>query len=427
MDSILIKNGHIIDPANNIDKQLDIYIEDGRIKEIGEKLSNVADNVIDAKDKIVAPGLIDMHCHLREPGQEYKEDVTSGSRSAAVGGFTSIACMPNTNPVIDNGSVVAFIKTRKAYTNVYPIGAITKGQKGEILSLMAEMKKEGAIAVSEDGSSVRNSGIMRNAMEYASNFDLPVISHCEDEDLGLDGVMNEGYYSTILGLKGLNKAVEENMIARDILIAENDNQSIHIAHVTTKGGVELIRQAKTRGVKVTCETCPHYFSLTEEAVDGFNTFAKVSPPLRTKEDVEAIKIGLKDGTIDVIATDNAPHHINEKNCEIVLAAKGMVGFETALGLGITNLVKEGILTLKELIEKMSFNPAKILRLDKGTLEIGKNADITIFDPNHEYVVDVNKFASKAKNSPLDGMKLKGKAYATIVGGKVVVLEGKICD
>jgi len=424
MDSILIKNGHVIDPANNIDEQLDIYIEDGKIKEIGKDLPK-GDIVIDAKGKSVAPGLVDMHCHLREPGYEYKEDVTTGSRSAAIGGFTSIACMPNTNPVVDNGSVVKFIKTRPAYVNVYPIGAITMGQKGETLSLMAEMKKEGIVAVSEDGSSIKNSSIMRHAMEYASNFDIPVIEHCEDKSLGGEGVMNEGYYSTILGLEGLNKAVEENIVARDILIAENDNQSIHIAHVTTKGGVELIRQAKARGVKITCETCPHYFSLTEEAVDGFNTFAKVSPPLRAKEDIEAIKEGLKDGTIDAIATDNAPQHINEKNCEFAIASNGMVGFETALGLGITNLVEKGVLTLKELIVKMSYKPAQILRLDKGTLGIGKDADIAIFDVNQEYVVDIEKFASKAKNSPLDGVKLKGKTHTTIVGGKVVVQEGKI--
>jgi len=424
MNNLLIKNGHVIDPANNIDKDLDIYIENGKIKEIGEHLPN-ADTVVDASGKIVSPGLVDMHCHLREPGEEYIEDVTTGSRSAAVGGFTSIACMPNTDPVVDNGSVVRFIKSRPAYVNVYPIGAITMGQKGETLSLMAEMKKEGIVAVSEDGKSVKNSGILRMAMEYASNFNLPVIEHCEDKDLGAEGVMNEGYYSTILGLKGLNKAVEENIIARDILIAEDDNQSVHIAHATTKGGIELIRQAKARGVHVTCETCPHYFSLTEEAVDGFNTFAKISPPLRTKEDVAAIKEGLKDGTIDAIATDNAPHHINEKNCEFVIAKNGMVGFETALGLGITNLVEEGVLTLSELITKMSYNPAQILHLDKGTLGIGKDADITIFDANSEWVVDVNKFASKAKNSPLDGVKLKGKACMTIVGGKITAEDGKI--
>ncbi|MCL2383608.1 MAG: dihydroorotase [Oscillospiraceae bacterium] len=424
MNSILIKNGHVIDPANNIDKKLDIYVEDGKIKEVGENLSK-GDTVVDAKGKVVVPGLIDMHCHLREPGQEYKEDIESGSNSAAVGGFTSIACMPNTTPVIDNGSVVNFIKTRPARVNVYPIGAITKGQKGERLSLMAEMKKEGIVAVSEDGDTVANSGIMRNALQYASNFNLPVIAHCEDDTLGSDGIMNEGYLSTILGLKGINKAVEENIIARDILIAENDKQSIHIAHVTTKGGVELIRQAKARGVAVTCETCPQYFSLTEDAVDGFNTYAKMNPPLRTKEDVEAVKIGLKDGTIDAIATDHAPHHINDKNCEMAFANNGMVGFETAFGLGVTNLVNEGHLTLNELIEKMSYTPAAILRLDKGTLGVGKDADITIVDTECKWTVDIEKFVSKAKNSPLDGFKLTGKAAMTIVGGKVVMEDGAL--
>ena len=411
---ILIKNGRVIDPKNNVDEVRDIYIENGKIVE-----NCKVDEIIDVKGKIVAPGLVDMHCHLREPGQEYKEDIVSGAKSAAVGGFTSIACMPNTDPVVDNGSVVRLIKSRPACVNVYPIGAISKGQNGEVLAAIGEMKEEGIIAVSDDGKALTNTGLMRSGLEYAANFDLPVICHSQDHSLCGEGQMNEGYYSTILGLKGINKAVEEIGIARDVLLAENDNKAVHIAHVSTKGGVELIRQAKARGVKVTCETCPQYFSLTEADVDGFNTNAKMNPPLRTEEDVKAIKAGLKDGTIDAIATDNAPHHIGEKNCEFAIASSGIVGFETAFGLGVTNLVKTKFLTINELIYKMTYAPANILKLGKGTLEVGADADIIIADVDNEYTVDVASFVSKAKNSPFDGYKLKGKIEMTFVSGRVV--------
>ncbi|MDK2798619.1 MAG: dihydroorotase [Clostridiales bacterium] len=424
---ILIKNGHVIDPQNNRDDILDIYVENGMIVEIEKNLdySGGEIEVIDAKDKLVVPGLIDMHCHLREPGYEYKEDIESGTRSAAVGGFTSIACMPNTNPVIDNQAIVEYIKVKAkkvGVVNVYPIGAITKGLKGEELAEIGELKFAGVVGISDDGKSVMNSALMRRALQYAHMFDTPVIAHCEDITLVDEGVMNEGYMSTYLGLKGITRAAEEVMVARDVILSEVTGAPIHIAHVSTEGAVAIIRHAKARGVKVTCETCPHYFTLTDKVVDGYNTNAKINPPLRTEKDVEAIKKGLKDGTIDVIATDHAPHHIDEKNVEFNKAANGIVGFETALALGITYLVDKGILTMQQLLQKMCVNPANILGLNKGSLGINKPADIVVIDKNEEYVVDVNKFQSKSKNSPYHGYSLKGTVHFTIVGGKVIVRQ-----
>ncbi len=425
---ILIKGGRIIDPRNNIDKVTDIFVDKGVISEIGTDLDpeGLEIEVIDASGKIVTPGLVDMHCHLREPGFEYKEDIESGTKSAAIGGFTSVACMPNTKPVIDNAAIVESIIAKAnsyGYANVYPIGAISKGLKGEELSEIGELKFAGVVGISDDGKPVNNAGLMRRALEYASMFDLAVMSHCEDMSLANDGHMNEGFMSTYLGLKGITRAAEEVMVSRDILIAEATNTAVHICHVSTRGSVELVRQAKKRGVRVTCETCPHYFTLTEKAVDGFNTNAKMNPPLRTDDDVEAIKEGLKDGTIDAIATDHAPHHIDEKNCEFGVALNGIVGFETALGLGITHLVKTGVLTFAELIQKMAANPADILGLNKGSLDVGRPADIIIFDPEKEYTVKVDEFKSKSKNSPYDGWKLYGKPEYTILGGNIVVNQG----
>lgn len=426
---ILIKNGRVIDPANNIDKVTDIFVDKGIISEIGSdlELDSIVDmEIIDAAGKIVAPGLVDMHCHLRDPGQEYKEDIESGTRSAAVGGITSVACMPNTKPVIDSEPIVTYIKTKSkevGYVNVYPIGAISKGLEGKELAEIGELKFAGAVAISDDGRPVVESGLMRRAMEYADMFDMTVISHCEDLGLADGGSMNEGYMSTYLGLKGITRASEEVMVSRDIIIAEATGTAIHIAHVSTRGSVELVRQAKKRGVRVTCETCPHYFTLTENAVDGYNTNAKMNPPLRTDDDVEAIKEGLKDGTIDCIVTDHAPHHEDEKNCEFALAMNGIVGFETSLGLGLEYLVKPGVLTVNELIEKMSVNPSKILGLSKGNLSVNNIADITIFNPDEEWIVDVSKFESKSKNSPYDGFKLRGKPEFVIVNGKIVVNQG----
>lgn len=422
---ILIKNGHVVDVKTKLDGIYDIFIENGKIIEIGHDLELTNGDVIDATGMYVLPGFVDAHCHLRDPGYEYKEDIESGTMSAAMGGFTSVACMPNTNPVIDNESVIRYIQNKAkqdGFVNVYPIGAITKGLKGEELAEIGEMKFAGAVAISDDGNPVSRSSVMKRALQYASMFDITVISHCEDLDLADEGVMNEGYQSTISGLKGIPSAAEEIMVARDLILAEYLKVPIHIAHVSTRLSVELIRNAKKRGVKVTAETCPHYFSLTDEACSGFNTLAKVNPPLRTKQDVEAIIEGLADGTIDIIATDHAPHHEDEKNVEFNNAASGMVGFETAFPLAITNLVKPGHLSINQLVEKMCLNPSKILGLNKGTIEVGKAADITIVDINEENIVDVNKFKSKSKNSPFNGFKLTGAVYYTIVNGNVVVRE-----
>lgn len=424
---ILLKNGRVIDPKNHLDEILDVYIEDGVISEIGPNLDYTGNEIdeIDVTGKIVAPGLIDMHCHLRDPGLEYKEDIESGTKAAVTGGFTSVACMPNTNPVIDHQAVVKYIieKAKElGYANVYPIGSISKGLKGEQLSEIGELKFAGVVGISDDGRPVSNSSLMRRAMDYAAMFGVPVISHCEELSLLDGGVMNEGLNSTLMGLRGITRAAEEVMIARDIILAETDQKPIHIAHVSTRGGIEWIRQAKKRGVAVTCETCPHYFSLTDDAVSGFNTMAKVNPPLRTQDDVEAVIEGLQDGTIDVIATDHAPHHKDEKMVEFDLAANGISGFETALAVGLTYLVKRGKLTIAELLDKMTYQPANILCLNKGCLDVGKPADIVVFDPNETFIVDPERFQSKGKNTPFAGQELEGVVYYTIVNGKIVVRE-----
>jgi dihydroorotase len=422
---LLIKNGHIIDAKTGLDGIYDLLSENGRIVGISKDIDAEGCEIIDAAGKYVLPGLVDAHCHLRDPGFEYKEDIESGTKSAAKGGFTSIACMPNTNPVADNESVIKYIMNKarqEGCVNVFPIGAITKGQKGEELAEIGEMKFAGAVAVSDDGKPVKSASLMKKAMQYASMFDIAVISHCEDLDLAEEGVMNEGYTSTILGLKGIPAAAEEAMVARELILAEYLEIPIHIAHVSTALSVELIRNAKKRGTKVTCETCPHYFSLTEEACLGYDTNAKVNPPLRTAEDVSAIIAGIADDTIDIIATDHAPHHIDEKRLEFSLAANGIVGFETALPLAVTYLVRPGVITMNKLVEKMCLNPARLLSISKGTLEIGVAADITIVDINEEFVVDPYSFSSKSKNSPFGGMKLFGSVWGTVVGGKPIVWE-----
>ncbi len=421
---LLIKNGHVIDPANGIDEVTNIFVENGVISEVGvdNDLDGLDIEIIDASGKIVAPGLVDMHVHLREPGQEYKEDIETGTRAAVCGGVTSVACMPNTDPVCDNETVVTYIKKRAeevGYANVFPVGAISKGLEGKLLAEIGEMAFAGAVAVSDDGRPVENSGMMRRAIEYAKMFDVIVISHCEDPALG-EGDMNEGAVATAMGLRGISPAAEEVMAARDILVAEAIGGRVHIAHISTRGTVELIREAKKRGVKVTCETCPHYFALTEEACMGFNTNAKMNPPLRTADDVAAIKEGLADGTIDCIVTDHAPHHPDEKQCEFGYAKNGIVGLETSLGLGIKCLVKEGVLTMSQLIEKMAVNPAHILGIAKGSLAVGQAADITIFDPEKPWTVDITKLHSKGKNSPYDGFELFGKPEYVIVNGEVIV-------
>ncbi len=418
--NILIKNGHIIDPANKIDDKLDLLVSDGKIAKIGKPgtISANGAQVIDAGGKLVVPGLIDMHVHFREPGFEYKETIATGTAAAKAGGFTSVCCMPNTNPVNDNRSVTEFIlsQAKDASARVFPIAAITKGSKGEELTEMAELHEAGCPAVSDDGKPVMSAGVMRRAMEYSKIFDMLIISHCEDTSLSGKGVMNEGIVSTELGLRGIPRAAEDVMTGRDIALAEWTGCRLHIAHVSTAGSVELIRAAKARGVRVTAETCPHYFSLTEDAVRGYNTMAKMNPPLRTAPDVIAVKEGLKDGTIDVIATDHAPHAMDEKSGEFDYAPFGIVGLETALGLTF-KLVDEGILSLSDAIRKLTVNPSSILKIGKGTLSEGSVADISIIDPNLEWTVDASQFKSKSRNSPFNGWKLKGRAVQTIVAGR----------
>ena len=447
---ILIEKGHIIDPSQGIDGIGNILIEDGKIKEIliisdeqrakskspptypspsGGESQPPAVQIINAEGKVVIPGLIDMHVHLREPGFEYKETIKTGTAAAIRGGFTTVCCMPNTFPINDNASVTEFIirKSLEGLCTVLPIGAITKGQKGEELVEMGTMKDEGCIAFSDDGLPVMNSLMMRRALEYSKAFNLPIISHCEDLTLSEDGVMSEGLLSMTLGLRGIPSEAEQIMVFRDILLAELTQGKLHIAHVSTKGSVKLIRDAKQRGVNVTAETCPHYFSLTEDAVKNYDTNAKVNPPLRTNKDIEAIKEGLKDGTIDVIATDHAPHHQDEKLKEFDLAPSGISGLETALGLSM-RLVDEGVITINQLIEKMSVNPSRILGLcsppsffitgPKGTLSKGTDADVAIIDTKKEFRVEASKFFSKGKNTPFDGWMLKGAPAITISKGKI---------
>lgn len=419
--NILIKNGRVLDPANQVDDKLDLLVSDGKIVKFGKTGSFSANDaqVIDAANRLVVPGLIDMHVHLREPGFEYKETIATGTAAAKAGGFTSVCCMPNTNPVNDNRSITEFIlsQARNASARVYPIGAITRGSMGEDLAEMGELHAAGCFALSDDGKPVMNASIMRRALEYSKIFDLLIIAHCEDVSLAAKGVMNEGAISTELGLRGISRAAEDVMTGRDLLLAELTGGRLHIAHVSTAGSVRMIREAKSRGVKVTAETCPHYFTLTDEAVRGYNTMAKMNPPLRTAADVAAIKQGLKDGTIDVIVTDHAPHSMDEKAGEFDYAPFGIVGLETSLGLTLT-LVSEGVLSLSEAIGKLSAKPAAVLKIDKGTLALGSDADITIIDPDLTWTVDSTQFKSRSRNTPFNGWKLKGKAVQTIVGGKL---------
>jgi len=419
----VIKGGRVIDPGN-LDDILDIVIEDGNIVEIRQDAftgnENKESKIIDASGKIVAPGLIDMHVHLRDPGYEYKETIETGSRAAAFGGFTAICCMPNTNPVNDCRQVTEYIvkKAVKAdIVRVYPVAAISKGLKGDSLCEYGELKDAGAIAVSDDGNPVMNSQLMRRALEYSSGFNLPVISHCEDFDLVSDGAMNEGAVATKMGLSGIPNAAESIMVLRDIALCELTGVPVHIAHVSTRESVRAIRDAKKRGVPVTAETAPHYFSLTDASIKDYNTNSKMNPPLRTEQDIEAICQGLVDGTIDAIATDHAPHSLIEKAVEFDQAANGIIGLETALPLGL-KLVEAGIIDITDLIEKMSKNPARILGLKTG-LEIGKTADITIIDPEISYCIDADRFQSLSRNTPFGGWDVKGRAVLTMVGGKIV--------
>lgn len=425
---ILIKNGRLINPATGIDEVMDVLVNDSIVEKIEKNINDDADKVIDADKCWVTPGFIDVHVHLRDPGYEYKETIATGTRSAAKGGFTTICCMPNTSPVTDSEIMVEYIKMKAArdgVVNVLPIGAITKGQSGEELANIGQMANAGACAISEDGKSVLSSGLLKTAMKYAKMFNIPVLSHCEDRSLVGGGSMNAGAASQLLGLKGISNDSEEVIVARDIILARSTNSKLHICHVSTKGSIQLLREAHARGENVTAEICPHHFTLTDEAVMDYDGNTKMNPPLRSAEDVLALKEALKDGTVGIIATDHAPHSLDEKNCEYEKAAFGIVGLETALPLGIKVLIGEGWLTPSQLIEKMTINPAKMLGIDKGSIEVGKVADITIIDPEAEYKVDVSKFASKSKNSPFDGYEVKGKVEYTIVGGKVVVEKGEL--
>ena len=426
--SILIKNGRVIDPGNSIDKVCDLMISDGKITRVEENISETADKIIDAGGFWVVPGLIDLHVHLRDPGFEKKETIRTGSRSAAMGGFTTICCMPNTKPVIDNEIIVEYINMkakRDGVVNILPIGSITKGQKGEELSDIGKMAEVGICAISEDGRSVANAALMKTALKYASMFNLPAFSHCEDLNLVSRGQMNAGEKASLLGLRGISNDSEEVIVARDIILADSVNARLHLCHMSTKGCVELIRHAKEQGSLVTAEVTPHHFTLTEDDINDYDANYKMNPPLRTKEDVEALRQALKNNIIDVIATDHAPHHIDEKNCEFEKAANGIIGLETSVSLGISELVETGVLTPSQLIEKMSLNPAKILNSDKGTLSVGAVADITVIDPNLEYNINVEKFASKARNTPFNGRKVKGKVIYTIVAGDVIVENGEL--
>lgn len=420
---ILIRAGRLLDPANKLDIVADILIDGARIAQAGPRIKADGATIIDANGKVVMPGLIDMHTHLREPGREDEETFVTGSRAAAKGGFTTVCAMPNTEPVCDTRSAVEYIISearKKSVVNILPIGAITVGERGEDMAEISDMKKAGIIAISDDGVSVKSSQLMRKALEYARMLDMLVIAHCEDLELTAGGVMNEGYNSTLLGLKGIPNASEAAMVARDIMLAELAGARLHIAHVSTAESIDLIRQAKARGVRITAETCPHYFTLSDDALKSFDTNFKVNPPLRSKDDVSAIKQALKDGTIDVIATDHAPHTEAEKDVEFDYAPCGMIGLQTALALAITELANNRILDLGGIADKMSSAPAKILKLaNKGTLRAGADADIIIIDPAAAWALKKQDILSKSKNSPFIDRPLTGRVITTIVNGRVV--------
>jgi dihydroorotase len=424
MSDLLIRNGTIVDPSQSLDAKRDLLIRDGKVASIGAAIVEDGVETFDASGLIVAPGFIDLHVHLREPGHEYKETIESGARAALAGGFTSVCCMPNTNPINDNSSVTSFIREqarKAALANVFPIGAITHGSKGERLAEIGEMKAAGIVAISDDGKPVADSGMMRRAMEYAADFDLPVVDHCED-CCGAEGwAMHEGEYAARMGLKGLPGAAEDLHVARDIMLAELTGARVHIAHISTARSVELVRQAKARGQAVSCEVAPHHFTLSDKDVfdSGYNTHFKMAPPLRAQADVEAILEGLRDGTIDAIATDHAPHHANEKMREFDLASNGIIGLETAVSLTLDRLVARGVISLARMVELLSCQPAKLFNLDRGTLRIGAVADVTIFDPAKRIRVDAAQSQSKSRNTPFDGWELRGAALAMIVGGRLL--------
>ena len=420
---LLLRGGRVIDPSQKLDRVLDVLLADGKVAAIGEKLSAQSDaEVVDVANMIVCPGLIDLHVHLREPGGEHKETIATGARAAAAGGFTAVCAMPNTDPPIDDPAAVGFVRAegmRVGAARVYPMGAVSIGQKGERLTEMGEMVDAGAVGFTDDGKPVWDGGLMPVALEHGQAFNVPVADHCEDKSLSRGGSMNEGVVSARMGLTGIPNAAEDVMIARDLLLAELTGGRLHIQHVSTFHGVELIRQAKARGVRVTAEATPHHLTLTDEAADKYRTDAKVNPPLRSEADRQAVIQGMLDGTLDVIATDHAPHHYDEKEQAFDDAPFGLIGLETALGLMLTHFVHTGALSLSDLVERMSCAPARAFNLPGGTLGEGASADVTVFDPALEWTVDPQALRSKSKNTPFAGWQLKGRAVRTVVGGRSV--------
>lgn len=420
---LLIKNGRVIDPSSGTDDTLDILIDKGKIVELKARIDAKEAKLIDASRLVVAPGFIDMHVHLRDPGQEDKETISTGSQAAAKGGFTSIACMPNTNPVNDNRGVTEYILSeakKKAAVNVFPIAAITRGLRGEELTDMADLVEAGAVAFSDDGHPLENSQTMRRALEYSKLLNTLIIDHCEDRNLSGEGVMNEGYYSYLFGLRGMPDSSEEIMIARDIILAQKAGARIHIAHLSVKGAVDLVKEAKKKKVKVTAEVTPHHLFLTDACLETYDTNLKVNPPLRSKEDTQALVQAVKEGAVDVFSTDHAPHATDEKDVEFDIAPFGICGLETAVSLLLDRLVNKNVISLQKFIQMSSTNPALILRLEnKGKISPGADADLTILNLHKEIVVDVKSFKSKSRNTPFHDWKLRGAAVMTIVGGKIV--------
>jgi dihydroorotase len=422
---LLIANGYVVDPTQNVNAGRDILIEDGRVVELLKSGGDTPEGaeVFDATGLIIAPGFIDLHTHLREPGQEYKETIATGAAAAVAGGFTSVCAMPNTDPVNDNPAVTSFIVEQSqtvGLANVFPVGAITKGSKGEELAEMGEMLRAGVVAVTDDGRPVPTPGLMRRALEYARGFDLTVMDHCDDKSLAAGGVMHEGEWSLRLGLRGIPALAEESDAARDCALAELTGARVHLAHVSTRGAIEAVRRAKERGAHVTCEVAPHHFTLTDAACEGFDTNMKMNPPLRSREHVEAVLEAIADGTVDAIATDHAPHHADEKALEFDHAPFGITGLETAVGLALDQLVRGGRVGLERLVELFSVNPARIFRLEgRGTLRPGAWGDVTVLDPDLRWTFDASRSKSKSRNTPFDGRTLHGAAVATIVAGRVV--------
>ena len=427
MASLLIKNGRVVDPASGHDGPADVLIEDGRVAAVARSLDRDGAQVLDATGLVVAPGFIDMHVHLREPGIEHSETIETGARAAAAGGFTSICCMPNTLPVNDNATVTSYIIERArqhAAVNVFPIGAITKNSAGEELAAFGSMKNAGIVAISDDGRPVMNARVMRRAMQMAKSFDLPVIDHCEDLNLSAGGEMHEGVQSTRLGLRGIPGSSEDVMVARDILLAETTGARFHVAHISSRHSIHMVQFAKKRGLPVTCEATPHHFSLTDADIASYDSSYKMKPPLRTDCDVAAVYEGIVSGTVDAIATDHAPHPGSEKMQEFEKCPFGIIGLETALGLALEKLVHSGKITLMRLVELFTVGPARVLHMDRGTLAPGVAGDVTIFDTERAWTYDVNRSFSKSKNTPFDGWKFRGGPVATVVGGKVVWALGQ---